>query len=242
MLSLLLVPFLLAGCGASGPAALILTLALSLGAVAACSGRSLPGSGSVPPGEEPGGTYERCCEDGRITSCYCPPTTSCNYGWGLIDCGDGTCYNDGEAGSCGTVDGGPPSEPDAEMGTYEQCCENGRVTTCYCPPMAACNYGWGLNICDDGTCRYDSACPGVDGGIPDGGPTDGGIDVMQPDTAVGGTYEQCCENGRLTTCYCPPETACNYGLGLVDCGDGSCVYEQDGQSCPGTVDGGSPDV
>jgi hypothetical protein len=256
ILGLMLAPVLLAGCGPGGPAGLVLALALSLSMVAACSSRTFPPEGTgvplgtghePPPGEEPGGTYEQCCENGRLTSCYCPPMAACNYGWGLVDCGDGTCVDDfnGDA-AC------PNAQPDAGPGgTYEECCQNGVLTTCYCPPNAACNYGLGLNDCGNGTCTYDATCPGVDAGVPpdtsvpDGGPVDGGVPpdtVTAPDVDGGGTYETCCENGVLTTCYCPPNTACNYGLGLVDCGDGTCVYEGTGQTCSTTSDGGAPDV
>jgi hypothetical protein len=93
-------------------------------------------------------------------------------------------------------------------GTHEACCVEGRLTTCYCPPQMACNYGRTLVVCDDGTCSNEptAQCP-----------TDGGsIDA--------GTWEPCCTtNGVLTTCYCPPKTACNYGLGWVSCGEGTCA-------------------
>ena len=34
---------------------------------------------------------------------------------------------------------------------------------------------------------------------------------------IDGTCDTCCFEGRLTTCYCPPNVACNYGLGGFDC-------------------------
>lgn len=52
-------------------------------------------------------------------------------------------------------DGGIP--PDSGVrdaggsGYWEPCCIDGRVTTCFCPDGAICNYGW-FTACPDGTC------------------------------------------------------------------------------------------
>ncbi|WP_143195403.1 hypothetical protein [Archangium sp. Cb G35] len=115
--------------------------------------------------------------------------------------------------ACTTV---TPTEEDGgtrDGGTYDPCCVEGRLTTCYCPPNAACNYGQGLIVCDDGSC---STAPHAQC-APDGGVIDAG------------TWEPCCSNGVLTSCYCPPNTACNYGLGWVSCGEGTCAYVNYGQ-------------
>jgi hypothetical protein len=104
---------------------------------------------------------------------------------------------------------------DAE-GHWEPCCEDGVVTTCFCPAGVACNYGW-YTPCDDGSCvgGVGAICPEDDAG------TDAGDDA-------GGQWEPCCEDGIITTCFCPAETICNYGL-YVDCGDGTCTH---GEACP----------
>ncbi len=47
----------------------------------------------------------------------------------------------------------------------------------------------------------------------------------------GGTWEPCCSAGMIDTCYCPPDTICNYGL-YTDCGDGTCL-DGPAVSCPG---------
>jgi len=39
-----------------------------------------------------------------------------------------------------------------------------------------------------------------------------------------GTVETACENGVLVDACCPQGVACNFGLGLEICDDGSCVY------------------
>ena len=55
--------------------------------------------------------------------------------------------------------------------------------------------------------------------------------IQQPDLALpvdaapaDGRWETCCANGTVSTCYCPPDVTCNYGLGLVTCPDGRCGY------------------
>ncbi len=32
----------------------------------------------------------------------------------------------------------------------------------------------------------------------------------------------CCQDGRALTCYCPPNTMCDYGIGVFFCADGTC--------------------
>jgi len=46
-------------------------------------------------GGDTGGYWERCCRDGRLSTCYCPAGVACNYG-DFIDCGDGTCGYGGD--------------------------------------------------------------------------------------------------------------------------------------------------
>lgn len=136
------------------------------------------------------------------------------------------------------TDARPDAAPDYHFfpGGYEVCCEGGMISTCYCPPDTACNYGW-YTECGDGTCAYDECPrdedPPVDAGLYDGGPPDAEPDA-EPD-ASGGYYEPCCTNGVITTCWCPPDTACNYGW-FEHCGDDTCVSLD--QPCPEDADGG----
>lgn len=125
------------------------------------------------------------------------------------------------------VDAGPSDaapEPDARVpdvdggGTWEQCCVEGYIDTCYCPAGWACNYGW-FTACGDGTCEDPTVgayCEDIDAGPPDAGPPDAG----PPD--AGGYWEACCVDGVIDTCFCPAGLACNYGW-FTDCGGGSCV-------------------
>jgi hypothetical protein len=70
--------------------------------------------------------------------------------------------------------------------------------------------------------------------------TDGSVEVdgdvgLDGGSEEGGTWGTCCVEGRVDTCYCPPDTACNYGLGLTICDDGTCNYT-------GSCDDGGPDA
>ena len=107
------------------------------------------------PGFDAGleGTWETCCVEGRIDSCFCEAGWSCNYGW-FTDCGGGTCsYTPEECPADAGV-------PDAGLdGTWEPCCNAGLIESCFCPAGFACNYGW-YNDCGDGTCtELDIMCP-----------------------------------------------------------------------------------
>ena len=194
----------MAGCGPAGAwAAWIVALSLGLGA----SAIGLSGcSESHEP--DPPGTMERCCESGMLATCLCPAGAICNFGLGLVDCGDGTCTYGSGPEACGGGDAGVDAG-----GSWDVCCESGRLSTCYCPADTACNYGLGLVDCGDGTCHYGSpdAC-GADAGV-DAGPADGGA----------GDWEPCCEDGLITTCFCPAASECNYGL-FTDCGGGTCGF------------------
>lgn len=98
----------------------------------------------------------------------------------------------------------------------------------------------------------DPADAGLDGGGgrpgDGGGPGDGGPGDAQPDmggprdmAADGGFWESCCVDGVVDTCYCPADTACNYGW-YQDCGDGTCAYDQCEQPDLGPPDEGPPDA
>ncbi|AKF04670.1 hypothetical protein [Sandaracinus amylolyticus] len=116
---------------------------------------------------------------------------------------------------------------DAEVdagGSWDTCCNDGRVDTCFCPGGASCNYGLGLVVCADGRCTYDHTgdpelfCSAPDGGLPDAG---------EP-----GEWERCCNaEGRVDLCFCPAGAVCNYGL-FEDCGEGYCASPP-GSGCPG---------
>ena len=122
--------------------------------------------------------------------------------------------------------------PDMGEGTWDVCCDNGTVSTCFCPAGTACNYGW-FQDCGDGVCAYDqcddAAVPDaevVDAAVPDAEPLDAG----QADAAdMGGTWEPCCQGGIVESCYCPAGAECNYGW-FEDCGEGTCTGP--GQMCP----------
>jgi len=140
------------------------------------------------------GTWESACEDGAIVQLCCPTGMACNYGMTLVDCGDGTCVNDPE--TCET-------EPECD-GTWESACEDGAIVQLCCPAGMACNYGMTLRDCGEGTCvNYPEEC--------------------ETEPVCDGTWESACEDGSIVQLCCPAGMACNYGMTLVDCGDGTCV-------------------
>lgn len=121
------------------------------------------------------GHWQSCCEDGEVSTCFCPANMACNYGM-YADCGDGTCSYDpnqceapvdaGDTGDADRPDADRPdaAQPDADQpdadaadtgpdadGTWQTCCKDGVVDTCFCPSGMACNYGW-YTDCGDGTC------------------------------------------------------------------------------------------
>lgn len=189
--------FVLSGCQLAGASGMVFMVLASLGALflSACSDDTVPATGdggqgidSGPGGPDAGdggvqadGSFERCCDDGVISTCFCPAGAFCNYGL-FTDCGGGRCeVGLSDAAHCAAPDGGLPDSgppeaglPDAPIsaydagGTFEPCCTAGVVTTCFCPAGAACNYGLFIN-CGDGTCV---AGVGFDAGgacTPDGG-------------------------------------------------------------------------
>ncbi|MBX3274400.1 MAG: hypothetical protein KF729_29315 [Sandaracinaceae bacterium] len=205
------------GCagGAAWGGALAALLSLSLLFAAGCNQSHSAGDdagtvardgGGADGSADAGGYWERCCVDGRIDSCFCPGGHACNYGW-FTDCGGGTCsFGPEGCGDAGMPDGG---------GTWEPCCNDGVIDVCFCPADAECNYGW-YTDCGDGTCAYEAgAC--ADGGVA----TDAGT----PD----GTWEPCCNDGVIESCFCPAGVACNYGW-YTDCGGGTCVGPV--ETCP----------
>ena len=196
----------LAGCAAGGgwAAGALALMAAAMLAVSGCSSSHSPEDG----------TWQECCVEGRIDTCFCPADAICNYGW-YNDCGDGTCTD--PSTMCPVVDAGVP---DDAGGSWESCCVEGRIDTCFCPAGVACNYGW-YNDCGDGTCTDPTTmCPAPDAGPP---PPDAGV---PPD--AGGTWDPCCVDGVITTCHCPPGVACNYWF--VECGEGTCADPRG--SCP----------
>lgn len=126
-------------------------------------------------------------------------------------------------------------------GTWQQCCKNGTVQTCFCPANTACNYGLfkrcGGNKCVSRFGQWDAGCP------VDGGDTGDTTDTVEPDTEPRdtsrgeGRWVTCCDDGEIDTCFCPAGTACNYGR-FTHCGGDRCVndFVAPDAGCP--VDGG----
>jgi hypothetical protein len=141
-----------------------MALALGMALVAVGCGDSHEGSRSDAAvdagdaGEDAGGHWEACCQDGVVGTCFCPAGAACNF-W-YDDCGDGTCVFPGSGDPCpgddAGVDAGDAGEADA--GQWEPCCEEGVITTCYCPAETICNYGLFVD-CGDGTCTHGDPCP-----------------------------------------------------------------------------------
>ncbi|MCA9670295.1 MAG: hypothetical protein KC503_32090 [Myxococcales bacterium] len=202
-------------------------------------GRCSPDTGLPTDGPLEAGAWESCCDNGKISTCWCPANTACNYGQ-YDKCADGTC----SYGGCkNPVDAG--LDVTDLGGTWDPCCQNGKISTCYCPPGAICNYYY--QPCSATTCADPGqSCP--DGGVSDAGPPDAPtldanpVDGGAPDQAAvqdgsvaadtqtdAGTWEPCCVNSAITTCFCPAGVACNYGQ-YQDCGNGTCVFFT--QTCP----------
>jgi hypothetical protein len=212
-LALVLFSFALAGCGPAG-GWLALLVALAVATLAGCAEShsthpDVDADVETADAAPDAGHWEACCDStGRLDSCWCPGGWSCNYGLGLRNCPDGSCYYEYEPGPhCGDADAGAPVDAG---GTWETCCEGGALTSCFCPAGVECNYG-AYTICADGSCTYGVCSPGVDAG-----PT-------------GGIWEPCCVDFRVSSCFCPAGVACNYGF-YTDCGDGTCTFP--GATCP----------
>jgi hypothetical protein len=125
------------------PAGMFMLLTFGAAMLAGCTSREVVDGGAP----DAPGHFESCCEQGRMSSCYCPPSTACNFGMAVTFCSDGTCFTTG-MGSCPTIDAGAPDA----AGTFEPCCVDEHVSTCYCPPGAVCNFTLGVTNCGDGTC------------------------------------------------------------------------------------------
>ncbi len=173
------------------------------------------------------GTWQPCCEGTQITTCFCPADAICNYGW-FEACADGTCNM---YGSCGddvgtsdvsvepdaSTDASTDVAPDAEDGTWQACCQDGELASCFCPAGAACNY-W-FTECADGSCAMPNSCP-EDADVGTGGDVGDSKDVIHSIDLGDGVWEDCCQEGKITTCFCPAGVACNYWF--EDCGEGTC--------------------
>ncbi len=176
------------------------------------------------------------------------------FGMGIAACSDGTPNSNnptggwdvGEDARSGDIDepgdvqeipDGDPLDVDVDddAGIWSPCCNNGVVESCFCPANMACNYGM-FNTCSDGTCTdgWLEQCPDTDAGLPDADVEEDVVeepDVVEVDVEDGdaGSWESCCTNGVVNSCFCPAGMACNYGM-YQDCGEGTCVFG--GQSCP----------
>ena len=171
--SLFLVALGLGGCVAgSGAAGLVLLALGAAAALAGCTGGPGPGDGSSP-------RKYPCCVNGQQMECSCDAGfATCNYS-PVLAADSGLCMYPPQIpppdslGNGGAPDGAAdaPTDmsldlagPDRAGGFDYQCCNSGRLETCHCPPLTACNYGLIVN-CGDGTC-YERLLPNVD---PDGG-------------------------------------------------------------------------
>ena len=178
-----------------------------------------------------------------------------NNGWDVGEALDASDASDGSTPSDADDVVEPPDVEDTgheEEGTWGPCCDNGEISSCYCPPRTACNYGW-YTDCGDGTCSMD---PDGCGDTGDAGDTSDTSDVadaadtsdaadandaqdasdttdvgdtVDAETDPGGSWSTCCKNGQIDSCYCPAGMACNYGW-YEDCGGGTCTYP--GGTCP----------
>ena len=98
-------------------------LLLVLGTIAACSE---PGGGGADSGidEDTGldisygeGSWEECCKEGEISTCYCPGGVDCGYG-AFTQCGGGSCAVPPMtcSGDAGDVDHPPDSADGGDAG------------------------------------------------------------------------------------------------------------------------------
>lgn len=141
------------------------------------------------------------------------------------------------------VPDGDPLDADADddAGVWEACCNNGVVDSCFCPANMICNYGM-YQDCGAGVCVLGGTvehCPDTDAGgsdVLDDIDEDIDEDTVESDVEDGdaGTWQSCCKNGVVDSCFCPANMACNYGM-YQDCGDGVCVFG--GQTCPADGEG-----
>ncbi len=165
-------------------------------------GRSGSGGAStsgVSKGGEGGGTFGTCCVDNRTDQCFCPAGVECNFGWDTeffpdgscclrgVDCSNGGAGGGGGTSGAGGEAGSPVVGGDGGVsgaggrndgvggegaGTWEQCCEDGITSRCFCEAGLACNFGQLVDFYDDGTCCQldaESRCVGGAGGGGGGG-------------------------------------------------------------------------
>lgn len=132
---------------------------------------------------------------------------------------------------------------DQAEGTWQTCCQNGEISSCYCPPGAACNYGR-FTRCGGNTCTTgfgDAGCPPSDAGdtgdVSDPDDTPDTTDADETVDTAEGTWQACCENGEISSCYCPPNVACNYGR-FKRCGGDKCVVQWGNPEATCPVDAG----
>ena len=139
-----------AGCAGGAGWAATFAIVTSLAALFAvgCSESHEPrtDAGSVdagPPGFDAGeGTWESCCNDGIIDTCFCPAGAACNYGW-YTPCSATTCtFGEACPGDDAGFDAGVTDAGSDAGGTWEPCCVDGVIDSCFCPGGAECNYGW----------------------------------------------------------------------------------------------------
>ncbi len=138
-------------------------------------------------------------------------------------------------------------------GNWETACEDGQAVQVCCPGGMICNYGMGVQWCDDGSCKnYPETCDAedvVEGDADAWDAADVAVPDVQQDTSepgdvgpdvshdVPGDVDECsgywetgCVDGQPVELCCPEGMACNYGMGLQLCGDGTCVNYPD--ECP----------
>ena len=111
----------------------------------------------------PDAGFTACCLNGELAACFqyrphhdpARPGSSCNYCGGVLDCGNGTCVEGG--GFCGPR--GCPAGSVTDAGTWLECCEFNRVSSCLCDGGASC--GFGFTRCGDaGACADPGqSCP-----------------------------------------------------------------------------------
>lgn len=172
-----------------------------------------------------------------VVACSDDTTTSDDNGWQVDDdiaAEDTTSEGDTHppTDTIEPEDGvAPDTRADAEEGTWESCCKDGVVDSCFCPAMMACNYGM-YQSCGNGTCTYGGEpCPEIDAGsdIREEDIGEEIVDGSDADIEEPGTWQACCNDGIVDSCFCPADMACNYGM-YRDCGEGTCVFP--GGTCP----------
>jgi hypothetical protein len=76
--------------------------------------------------------------------------------------------------------------------------------------------------------------------VPDVSDADQTPDTTDADETVDtaeGTWQDCCRNGEISSCYCPPNVACNYGR-FKRCDGDKCVVQWGNPEATCPVDAG----